>query len=108
MEDVAEASGDGQRWFQLYWPQDRAVAASFLARAKTAGFTALVITLDTRMLAWRPRDLDQAYLPFLRGKADNLPALRRGRAGPPPCDPRRRSWTWLSRSTPTWLTCPLT
>jgi lactate 2-monooxygenase len=67
MEEVAEASGDGQRWFQLYWPQDRAVAASFLARAKAAGFTALVITLDTRMLAWRPRDLDQAFQPFLRG-----------------------------------------
>ena len=67
MEEVAEASGDGQRWFQLYWPQDRAVAASFLARAKAAGFTALVITLDTRNLAWRPRDLDQAFQPFLRG-----------------------------------------
>ena len=67
MEDVAEANGDGQRWFQLYWPKDREVAASFLARAKAAGFTGLVITLDTRMLAWRPRDLDQAYLPFLRG-----------------------------------------
>ncbi len=67
MEQVADASGDGQRWYQLYWPKDRAVAASFLARAKAAGFTVLVITLDTRMLAWRPRDLDQAYLPFLRG-----------------------------------------
>ena len=67
MEEVAEANGDGQRWFQLYWPQDRAVAASFLARAKAAGFTALVITLDTRLLAWRPRDLDQAFQPFLRG-----------------------------------------
>ena len=67
MEEVAEASGDGQRWFQLYWPQDRAVAASFLARAKAAGFTALVITLDTRILGWRPRDLDQAFQPFLRG-----------------------------------------
>ena len=67
MEEVAEASGDGQRWFQLYWPQDRAVAASFLARAKAAGFTALVITLDTRLLAWRPRDLDQSFQPFLRG-----------------------------------------
>ncbi len=67
MEEVAEASGDGQRWFQLYWPQDRAVAASFLARAKAAGFTALVITLDTRMLAWRPLDLDQSFQPFLRG-----------------------------------------
>jgi lactate 2-monooxygenase len=67
MEDVADASGDGQRWYQLYWPKDRAVAASFLARAKAAGFTTLVITLDTRLLGWRPRDLDQAYLPFLRG-----------------------------------------
>ena len=67
MEEVAAASGDGQRWYQLYWPKDRAVAASFLARAKAAGFTTLVITLDTRMLAWRPRDLDQAHLPFLRG-----------------------------------------
>jgi lactate 2-monooxygenase len=46
---------------------EEVAAASFLARAKAAGFTALVITLDTRILAWRPRDLDQAYLPFLRG-----------------------------------------
>jgi lactate 2-monooxygenase len=92
MEDVAEASGDGQRWFQLYWPQDRAVAASFLARAKTAGFTALVITLDTRMLAWRPRDLDQAYLPFLRGIGiQNYltdPAFQARLAGPASADPR--------------------
>jgi isopentenyl diphosphate isomerase/L-lactate dehydrogenase-like FMN-dependent dehydrogenase len=92
MEDVAEASGDGQRWFQLYWPQDRAVAASFLARAKTAGFTALVITLDTRMLAWRPRDLDQAYLPFLRGIGiQNYltdPAFQARLAGPSSADPR--------------------
>src|ERR1035437_4876864 len=66
-EEAAGAGGDGQRWFQLYWPQDRAVAASFLARAKAAGFTALVITVDTRNLAWRPRDLDQAFQPFLRG-----------------------------------------
>jgi lactate 2-monooxygenase len=67
MEEVAAANGDGQRWYQLYWPKDRAVAASFLARAKAAGFSVLMVTLDTRMLAWRPRDLDQAYLPFLRG-----------------------------------------
>jgi L-lactate dehydrogenase (cytochrome) len=67
IEDVAAASGDGQRWYQLYWPSDRAVAASFLGRARAAGYTALVITLDTRMLAWRPTDLDQAYLPFIRG-----------------------------------------
>ncbi len=92
MEDVAAACGDGQRWFQLYWPQDRSVAASFLARAKAAGFTALVITLDTRMLAWRPRDLDQAYLPFLRGIGiQNYltdPAFRARLAEPASADPR--------------------
>jgi lactate 2-monooxygenase len=67
MEEVAAASGDGQRWYQLYWPSDRTVAASFLERAQAAGFTGLMLTLDTRMLSWRPHDLDNGYLPFLRG-----------------------------------------
>jgi isopentenyl diphosphate isomerase/L-lactate dehydrogenase-like FMN-dependent dehydrogenase len=67
MEDVAKANGDGVRWFQLYWPNDEEVCASFLRRAKAAGFSALVVTLDTWMLAWRPHDLDNAYLPFLTG-----------------------------------------
>src|SRR5690606_35486839 len=67
IEEVAEANGDGPRWFQLYWPKDQEMAVSFLDRAKAAGYTALVVTLDTFTLAWRPRDLDQAYLPFLRG-----------------------------------------
>ncbi|MEV6564743.1 lactate 2-monooxygenase [Streptomyces kronopolitis] len=67
MEEVAAAMGDGERWFQLYWAKDREVTRSFLRRAKTAGFTALFVTLDTPLLAWRPRDLDQAYLPFLHG-----------------------------------------
>jgi lactate 2-monooxygenase len=67
MEEVAAANGDGQRWYQLYWPKDRAVTASLLGRAEAAGFTVLVVTLDTRILAWRPRDLDNGYLPFLHG-----------------------------------------
>jgi lactate 2-monooxygenase len=67
IEDVAAANGSGQRWYQLYWPKDRTVAASMLDRAQTNGFTVLVVTLDTRMLAWRPRDLDNGYLPFIRG-----------------------------------------
>ncbi len=67
MEEAAAANGDGQRWFQLYWPKDRDVAASLLHRAEAAGFRVLVLTLDTRLLGWRPRDLDAAYLPFLRG-----------------------------------------
>ncbi|MDX2644632.1 lactate 2-monooxygenase [Streptomyces sp. PA03-1a] len=67
MEEVAEAMGDAERWFQLYWAKDREVTRSFLGRARAAGYTALLVTLDTPMLAWRPRDLDQAYLPFLKG-----------------------------------------
>ena len=65
MEEVAEVGG--RRWYQLYWPKDRDVAASLLGRAKAAGFTVLVVTLDTRLLGWRPHDLDAAFLPFLRG-----------------------------------------
>ncbi|HEY9524806.1 MAG TPA: lactate 2-monooxygenase [Thermopolyspora sp.] len=67
IEQVAEANGDGPRWYQLYWSKDREVVASFLRRAKDAGYSALVVTLDTHTMGWRPRDLDSAYLPFLRG-----------------------------------------
>ncbi|MEV6113342.1 lactate 2-monooxygenase [Streptomyces sp. NPDC052109] len=65
MEEVAAEAGP--RWFQLYWPKDRELAASFVRRAKESGYTALVVTLDTFSMAWRPRDLDRAYLPFLQG-----------------------------------------
>jgi L-lactate dehydrogenase (cytochrome) len=68
IEQVAEAAGEGSRWYQLYWPKDRDLAASFLARAASAGYSAIVVTLDTWMLGWRPRDLQNAYLPFLKGE----------------------------------------
>ncbi|MEU7878056.1 lactate 2-monooxygenase [Microbispora bryophytorum] len=91
MEDVAAAMGDGERWFQLYWGKDREVTLSFLSRAKAAGFTVLVVTLDTPLLAWRPRDLDQAYLPFLRGVGTanyfTDPAFQAGLARPVHEDP---------------------
>src|SRR3954468_21271002 len=67
IEDVAAALGDTPRWFQLYWPNDQELAASFVERAEAAGYGAIVLTLDTFMLAWRPRDLSTAYLPFLKG-----------------------------------------
>ncbi len=68
MEDVAEANGDGSRWYQLYWPNDDELAVSFLQRAAAAGYTHLVITLDTTLLGWRPIDLDLGYSPFLENK----------------------------------------
>jgi L-lactate dehydrogenase (cytochrome) len=68
IEQVAEAAGDAPRWFQLYWISNREVAASFVRRAEAAGYGAIVVTLDTPILGWRPRDLRRAYLPFLGGE----------------------------------------
>ncbi|HXW58568.1 MAG TPA: lactate 2-monooxygenase [Solirubrobacteraceae bacterium] len=68
IEDVAQAAPDAHRWYQLYWPRDRELAASFVQRAQRAGYSALVVTLDTWLLGWRPRDLQAAYLPFLKGE----------------------------------------
>ena len=42
------------------------VAASLVGRAEAAGYSALVVTLDTFVMGWRPTDLDTAYLPFLQ------------------------------------------
>jgi lactate 2-monooxygenase len=68
IEQVAEAMGEASRWYQLYWPRERELAASFVARAERAGYEAIVLTLDTWFLGWRPRDLTNAYLPFLQGE----------------------------------------
>jgi L-lactate dehydrogenase (cytochrome) len=68
MERVAQESGTASRWFQLYWPKERKFVASLLNRAEQAGYGALVVTLDSKLLGWRPRDLARSYLPFLRGE----------------------------------------
>jgi lactate 2-monooxygenase len=68
IEDVAREMGQASRWYQLYWPKDRELALSFVERATTSDYEVLVVTLDTTMLGWRPRDLNLAYLPFLKGE----------------------------------------
>ena len=68
MEACASAMGTGARWFQLYWSRSDALVRSFVARAERCGCRAIVLTLDTTLLGWRPRDLDLGYLPFLEGK----------------------------------------
>jgi L-lactate dehydrogenase (cytochrome) len=87
IEDVAEASGTASRWFQLYWPRERDLAASFISRAEQAGYEALVVTLDTWILGWRPRDLQAGYLPFLKGEGVanyfSDPVFRAALPGPP-------------------------
>jgi L-lactate dehydrogenase (cytochrome) len=68
MEDVQQELDGSPAWYQLYWPNDQSVAASLVDRAERSGYRAIVVTLDTWQLGWRPRDLDTAYLPFLRGE----------------------------------------
>jgi lactate 2-monooxygenase len=67
MEQCAAAMGDAPRWFQLYWSSDDDFVRSLVRRAENCGCEAIVLTLDTTLLGWRPRDLDLGYLPFLRG-----------------------------------------
>lgn len=68
LEEIAAGGGEGPRWFQLYWPSERDLAASFVKRAEAAGYAAIVVTLDSFLLPWRPRDLRQGFLPFTQGK----------------------------------------
>jgi len=67
MEKCSNEMGNAPRWFQLYWSTSNELVESFVKRAENCGCQAIVLTLDTTMLGWRPRDLDLDYLPFLRG-----------------------------------------
>jgi lactate 2-monooxygenase len=67
LEEIAEAGGEAPRWFQLYWSNDRRLVESFVGRAEAAGYGAIVVTVDTFIPGWKPRDLGQAWLPFLNG-----------------------------------------
>jgi isopentenyl-diphosphate delta-isomerase len=92
MEAVAEALGDTTKWFQFYWSSDRAVAKSFLDRAETAGYDAIVLTVDAPTLGWRDRLLERGYYPFLEGEGVanyfSDPAFRDSLAAPPEEDPQ--------------------
>lgn len=67
LEDVAAELGEAGGMFQLYTPRDEELAESLVHRAERAGFSALVVTLDTWVTGWRPRDLSTANFPQLRG-----------------------------------------
>jgi len=100
MEEVAQAMGAGPRWFQLYWSKNPELTASMLQRAERAGYTALVVTLDTSMLGWRERDLERSYLPFLscEGLANYFtdPVFRAALKQPPERNPAEAVRLWAS------------
>jgi isopentenyl diphosphate isomerase/L-lactate dehydrogenase-like FMN-dependent dehydrogenase len=109
IEDVAAQAGDVPRWYQLYWPSDDEVTKSFLSRAEQSGFSAIVVTLDTFYLAWRPRDLTAAYLPFLKGIGNQIyfsdPAFNEPLEKSFEDDPQASIARWISvytHQTATW------
>jgi lactate 2-monooxygenase len=67
LEEVAPRLGPAPGFFQLYTPTDRELAESLVRRAELAGFRGIVVTLDTWVTGWRPRDLATANFPQLRG-----------------------------------------
>jgi lactate 2-monooxygenase len=108
MEPVAQACGDAPRWFQLYWTTHPEVTASLLRRAEAAGYSALVVTLDTAILGWRERDLQHPYLPFLQaeGLANFFtdPVFRSLLPRPPQEDPMAAVRLWAGICSNTALT----
>jgi len=68
LEDVALELNHTPGFFQLYTPTDRGLAESLVHRAEQAGFKAIVVTLDTWLTGWRPRDLSTSNFPQLRGQ----------------------------------------
>lgn len=100
LEDVKAACGDTPAWFQLYTPRNRDLAESLIRRAEDAGYKALVVTLDTWVTGWRPRDLNASNFPQLRGKVlvnyFSDPVFRSLLAKPPEEDPAAAIFTWAA------------
>ncbi|RAG84791.1 lactate 2-monooxygenase [Streptacidiphilus pinicola] len=108
MEEVAKESGDTPGFFQLYTPTDRELAASLVRRAEAAGYAGIVVTLDTWVTGWRPRDLASGNFPQLRGHClanyFSDPVFRSRLAKTPEEDPTSAvlTWTQLFGNPLTW------
>lgn len=100
LEDVAAEFGDTPGFFQLYTPTDRELAASLVQRAESAGFKGIVVTLDTWVPGWRPRDLSTSNFPQLRGRClanyTSDPVFRAGLQQPPEENPQAAVLRWVS------------
>src|ERR1700739_4642775 len=99
MEEVAKRLGSAPGFFQLYTPTDRELAESLVRRAEQAGFKALVITLDTWVTGWRPRDLSTSNFPQLRGHClsnyTSDAVFRASLQRPPEEDPQGAVLPWV-------------
>lgn len=66
LEDVRREAA-GPLWYQLYVPGGRAVAEATIARARAAGYSALVVTIDTPVAGMRERDFRYGVTALLGG-----------------------------------------
>jgi isopentenyl diphosphate isomerase/L-lactate dehydrogenase-like FMN-dependent dehydrogenase len=57
-----KAAGDGPRWLQLYVLRDRQRTLDHIAKAREAGYTAVVVTVDLPYLGQRERDLRLGFV----------------------------------------------
>lgn len=100
LEDVAAEFGETPGFFQLYTPKDRDLAVSLVQRAEAAGYQGIVVTLDTWVPGWRPRDLSTSNFPQLRGRclANYLsdPVFLAGLPEPPEQNPQAAVLRWVS------------
>ncbi|MFE7741276.1 alpha-hydroxy-acid oxidizing protein [Nocardia sp. NPDC057455] len=100
LEQVAAEFGGTPGMFQLYTPTNRDLAQSLVRRAEAAGFEAIVVTLDTWVPGWRPRDLAVSNFPQLRGHClanyFSDPVFRGLLSSPPEHDPKTAVLTWIS------------
>ncbi|MGF1430854.1 alpha-hydroxy-acid oxidizing protein [Kitasatospora sp. LaBMicrA B282] len=112
MEQVASEFGGTPGFFQLYVPADRKLAESLVHRAEAAGFRGIVVTLDTWVLGWRPRDLVLGAFPQLRGHCltnyTGDPVFRSRLAKAPEEDPRAAvlEWAGIFANPLTWDDLP--
>jgi len=108
LESVAGALGETPGLFQLYTPKDKALAESLVRRAEAAGYKGIVVTLDTWVTGWRPRDLNVANFPQLRGAVlmnyFSDPVFRAMLAKPPEEDGAAavRQWAGVFGKVLTW------
>lgn len=61
IEEVAKAGPDAHKWFQLYVWKDRSAGEDLMARAKAAGYEALMLTVDVPVAGARLRDARNGF-----------------------------------------------
>jgi len=80
LEEVAAVCPAGPRWFQTYIHRDRGFTRELVQRARDAGYTAIVLTVDSPVLSRRARDIRNAFAPPPHLRVPNMPVPPSGHA----------------------------